>query len=72
MDFAHRHIGPADAQQQRMLDEIGHSTLDDLTAAALPADIAARGALRLPGPLTEEQALAGLRQLAARNTCSPR
>ncbi len=67
MDFSRRHIGPADAQRQHMLDAIGYSSLDELTGAALPPDIAARRGLELPGALTEEQALARLRELAAGN-----
>jgi len=35
-DFAGRHIGPSEAAQQRMLDSLGYSSLDELTAAALP------------------------------------
>jgi glycine dehydrogenase len=67
MDFARRHIGPSDAEQQRMLDALGYATLDELTAAALPAGLAAREPLAQLGPLTEEQALAELRRIAARN-----
>ena len=57
MNFADRHIGPAAAQQRRMLDAIGYGSLDELTAAALPAQIAtgraagpAPGAVRGGGP----------------------
>ena len=67
MTFAHRHIGPSEPEQQRMLAAIGYTSLDELTAAALPAGIAADRQLNLPAPLSEQQALARLRQLAARN-----
>jgi glycine dehydrogenase len=67
MNFADRHIGTAAAQQQRMLDAVGYGSLDELTAAALPAAIATRRPLDLPAPLSEDQALARLRGLAARN-----
>ncbi|MGO9296145.1 MAG: aminomethyl-transferring glycine dehydrogenase [Streptosporangiaceae bacterium] len=67
MDFAHRHIGPADEQQRQMLAVIGYDSLDELTAAALPPDIATSRPLSLPAPLTEEQVLAELRRLAAGN-----
>jgi glycine dehydrogenase len=67
MNFADRHIGPAQAQQQRMLDAIGYGSLDELTAAALPAQIAARTPLDLPPALSEAQALAQLRRLASAN-----
>src|SRR6266567_2771018 len=50
-----------------MLAAVGYAALDDLTGAALPAGIAADSELSLPGPLTEEQALAELRRLASMN-----
>ncbi len=68
MDFADRHIGPSAADQDCMLKAVGYGSLDELTTAALPRPIAAAGALSLPGPLSEDQALAELRRLAARNT----
>jgi glycine dehydrogenase len=67
MNFADRHIGTAAAAQQRMLDAIGYGSLDELTAAALPARIASARPLDLPAPLSEAQALARLRDLASRN-----
>ena len=68
MDFAQRHIGPAGADQARMLEAVGYAALDELTGAALPAGIAAGQALELPAPLTEDEALAELRRLAGLNT----
>ncbi len=67
MQFANRHIGPAASQQDHMLAALGYDSLDELTRAALPAQIAADRPLELPAPLTEEQALAELRRLASRN-----
>ena len=74
MDFARRHIGPSADEQQRMLAEIGYSSLDELTSAALPASAEASAAgpgagaaLRLPPALSEPAALAELRRLAGRN-----
>ena len=67
MDFAHRHIGPDDSGRQRMLATLGYASLDELTAAALPAGLAMTKSLRLPDPLPEDQAIAALRALAARN-----
>ena len=65
-DFAVRHIGPTSAEQRHMLDSLGYSSLDELTAAALPEGTPAAG-LRLPDPLTETGALAELRRMAGRN-----
>jgi glycine dehydrogenase len=67
MSFAHRHIGPSPAEQQRMLAAIGHDSLDELASAALPAQIAADGPLNLPPPLSEAAAQAELRRLAGKN-----
>ena len=67
MKFAQRHIGPSDDDQAQMLKSVGYASLDELTSAALPAGLAADRELNLPGPLTEEQALAELRRLAGRN-----
>jgi len=49
MKFAQRHIGPADADQTRMLEALGYASLDALTDAALPAERAA-----LEGPQSEQ------------------
>ena len=65
-DFAVRHIGPTPAEQRHMLDSLGYSSLDELTAAALPEGTPAAD-LRLPDPLTETEALAELRRMAGRN-----
>jgi glycine dehydrogenase len=68
-DFAARHIGPAEADQRRMLATLGYSSLDELTRAALPEGTpeVQPGQLGLPEPLTETHALAELRRMADRN-----
>ncbi len=68
MEFAQRHIGPAAADQARMLEAIGYSALEELTGAALPAGLRTDARLGLPEPVTEDAALAELRQLASQNT----
>ncbi|HEY2507258.1 MAG TPA: aminomethyl-transferring glycine dehydrogenase [Streptosporangiaceae bacterium] len=68
MDFAQRHIGPAQPAVERMLQVVGYDSLDALTGAALPAGIAAKTALDLPPARTEDEALAELRALAGLNT----
>jgi glycine dehydrogenase len=67
MTFAERHIGPDPAQRQRMLGVLGYSSLDELTGAALPPGIGSTAYLDLPAALSEPQALAELRRLAAKN-----
>ena len=67
MNFAQRHIGPDEFSQQQMLTALGYASLDELTSAALPAGLAISKPLMLPDPLHEDQALAELRRLAAKN-----
>jgi glycine dehydrogenase len=67
VNFAQRHIGPDEFSQQQMLTALGYASLDDLTSAALPAGLAIAKPLLLPDPLPEDQALAELRRLAAKN-----
>jgi len=68
VNFSDRHIGPDSAEQQRMLDALGFATLDALTDAALPPGLGVREQLGLPADgLNEDQVLAELRRLAAKN-----
>ena len=67
-NFAHRHLGPRESGITEMLDALGYETLDELTTAAMPANIAQAEPLVLPEALTETQAQARLRELAAKNT----
>ena len=50
-----------------MLRAVGFDSLDDLMAAAVPSGIRSQTAMDLPAPLSETDALAALRGLAARN-----
>ncbi|HKF34095.1 MAG TPA: aminomethyl-transferring glycine dehydrogenase [Jatrophihabitantaceae bacterium] len=66
-EFASRHIGITDADQQRMLEAVGYSSLDDLLADAVPASIREKLTLALPPAASEAEVAAELRELAARN-----
>ncbi|MER5324245.1 aminomethyl-transferring glycine dehydrogenase [Streptosporangium roseum] len=66
--FATRHIGPADADQTRMLEAVGFASTADLVAVTVPEAIRAKDRLRLPPAASETEALAELRALAARNS----
>jgi glycine dehydrogenase len=66
--FAARHIGPDARARAKMLAQVGFGSLDELTAAAVPAAIRTTEALRLPEARDEAAVLAELRGLAARNT----
>ncbi|ROR13256.1 aminomethyl-transferring glycine dehydrogenase [Erwinia sp. JUb26] len=65
--FIERHIGPSPEQQAAMLNAVGADSLTDLISSIVPADI------QLPSPppigdaLTEHQALAELKAIAAQN-----
>ncbi|QUG74464.1 aminomethyl-transferring glycine dehydrogenase [Erwinia sp. E602] len=65
--FIGRHIGPSSEQQAAMLAAVGADSLSELIASIVPADI------QLPGPpavgdaVTEHQALAELKAIAAQN-----
>jgi glycine dehydrogenase len=66
-EFRARHIGPSEADERRMLSAIGAASRRTLIEAVLPRDIVRGTAMRLPAPATEQQALAELATLAARN-----
>ncbi|MEU1883816.1 aminomethyl-transferring glycine dehydrogenase [Streptosporangium sp. NPDC020072] len=66
--FATRHIGPADADQTRMLEAVGFASTADLVAVAVPEAIRAKDRLNLPPAASETEAIAELRALAGRNT----
>ncbi|MFC4587768.1 aminomethyl-transferring glycine dehydrogenase [Sphaerisporangium corydalis] len=65
--FATRHIGPADAEQARMLEAVGYESIADLIAVAVPEVIRSQGPLDLPEAAGEAEAIAELRALAGRN-----
>ncbi len=65
--FVDRHIGPSEAEVQEMLATVGLSSLEELVAATVPADIRLTRPLSLPAPLTEHEALGRLRALAEKN-----
>jgi glycine dehydrogenase len=66
-EFVARHIGiDADAEAP-MLAAIGAASRRALVEAIVPASIARAAAMRLPAPLSEAEALAELRGIAAKN-----
>ena len=68
MDYISRHIGPDQAEQQKMLDALGYDSIDALITAAVPSGILADKPLDLPEALTEYEAQDRLRELADKNT----
>ncbi|MEU0537471.1 aminomethyl-transferring glycine dehydrogenase [Amycolatopsis tolypomycina] len=66
--FADRHIGPGPDELRHILDVIGVASLDELAERAVPGSLRESAQpLELPPAASEAQALAELRELAARN-----
>ncbi|MEK8105338.1 hypothetical protein NKG94_09390 [Micromonospora sp. M12] len=63
--FATRHIGPGPDDERRMLEVVGHDSIDELMDAAIPEVIRWHGTLDLPDPATEAEAIAELRPRGA-------
>ena len=66
-EFIGRHIGPDDHDIAAMLAAIGAKSLDDLVEQTIPAAIRLASPLALPGPMRENEALAKLKAIAAKN-----
>ncbi|RIK42332.1 MAG: glycine dehydrogenase (aminomethyl-transferring) [Chloroflexi bacterium] len=65
--FAPRHLGPRPADVAEMLRTIGVNSLDELINQTVPAPIRMKTPLHLPGPRSESEVLADLRDLARQN-----
>ena len=66
-EFTARHIGPYAEDEQHMLSVIGAASRRALIEAIVPRSIARAQPMQLPAPLSEAQALAELKALAAKN-----
>ena len=69
--FSRRHLGSGPEGIAAMLSVVGSPSLEELISRTIPEEIRLRRALDLPRALSEEQALAELRDLAARNELRP-
>ncbi|MDH7515361.1 MAG: aminomethyl-transferring glycine dehydrogenase [Bacteroidota bacterium] len=65
--FAHRHIGPREAEKDAMLAACGVRTLDELIEETVPAHIRQAAPPDLPPPMSERRMLEHLAALAAQN-----
>ncbi|MFT3699387.1 MAG: aminomethyl-transferring glycine dehydrogenase [Kofleriaceae bacterium] len=65
--FARRHIGPDEAEVASMLQELGYKSLEELTAATVPAAIRLQKPLDLGEAFAEHELLEQLQQLAGEN-----
>ena len=66
-EFVARHIGPGDDEIAAMLAAIGQPSLEAMVDAIVPASIRLRQPLALPPAVSEHEALARLRSIAAKN-----
>jgi glycine dehydrogenase len=66
-EFHARHIGPNEAELAQMLKVVGAASLDDLITKIVPKPILKQGLLNLNGPRTEQDVLADLKRIAAKN-----
>ena len=66
-EFTSRHIGPSEAEQTQMLNDLGLSSIDELVRQIVPDSILLRGDNKLPDGCSEQEALAELKELAGRN-----
>jgi glycine dehydrogenase len=67
VDFARRHIGPSPRDIASMLESVGAKSLEALMAETLPSSIRQKAPLDLGTALSETEALAHMRKLAAQN-----
>jgi glycine dehydrogenase len=66
-DFIKRHIGPSEADQQKMLDELGFDNLDDLISKTVPEKILLKEDLGIGEPNSEYEALRKLKAISKQN-----
>ena len=66
-EFAGRHIGLSQADEQFMLDAIGAESRETLIEEIVPASILRRTEMNLPSAVSEQEALAELKAVAQQN-----
>src|SRR5215217_7416357 len=67
MPFVDRHIGLRPDAIEKMLATLGHGSLDELMAAAVPGGIRTDAELNLPVAASEDAVARELRAIAAEN-----
>jgi len=65
--FVARHVGTTAADQAAMLAALRYPSRAALMDAIVPASIRREASLALPGPVTETEALARMKAIAAKN-----
>ena len=69
--FSRRHLGSHHVGIKAMLSTLGSASLEELISKTVPEDIRLRRPLDIPPAATEEEALAELRAIAAKNELRP-
>ena len=65
--FALRHIGPREEQRKQMLEAVGVNSIDELIDQTVPKNIRLQSALKLEAPLSEQEYLEHIYDLASKN-----
>ena len=68
MDFARRHIGPTSGETEVMLQALGAASVDDFIDRAVPCTLRSARPLHIDPALSEAEALAKLKGMAAKNS----
>ncbi len=66
-EFIGRHIGPDDAEIDRMVRYLGYSSLDDLINSVVPSAIRTQKPLKIGEGISERETLIELKELSRRN-----
>ncbi len=65
--FLRRHVGPDEADRERMLERLGYERVEELLDTAVPEAIRSTRPFELPAPLSEQAVLDELRSMEAEN-----
>lgn len=65
--FEHRHIGISREDEQKMLQQMGYDSLEELIDKAIPPSIRYHNSLNLPAAKSELEALKSLKAIASQN-----
>ena len=65
--FSRRHLGSHNRDIEAMLETLECASLEELISKTVPEEIRLRSLLNIPAAATEEEALAELREIAAKN-----
>lgn len=66
-DFVRRHIGPSEADQSTMLEQLGLVSMEGLIEQVVPATLRSTAPLELDPARTEQEVLEALRAVSSRN-----